>query len=317
MKKAIQLTTLFFFLFFIGCKKNEILKNQEFSSTNKSSNLECQTAIDLIAGQHFNAGDIVISNDSENIYVTFTTQDGWVLTESHLFVGLLEELPLTPLGNPKIGLFPFSTSHDQLTNYTYTIPIEDDLECYTIAAHAKVDKYIDGTLVQSETAWGEGEQISNTGSWAMQSEYCLLDCCEFEVETFSIYGGQTIESGQLHVTNDEDSLYVTYSLENGWSTYTTHLYVGNLDNLPVNGTNTPIPGQFPYSIESTIPLTEVHYSIPLDELNDCYIIAAHTELVLIDSGEIIQEETGWSFGTPFPNTNRWGWYSEYCTQSCE
>lgn len=278
---------------------------------------DCQISINLVAGQHYNAGEITFSNDEENIYVTFATIDGWVLNETHLFVGNSIDLPLTPLGNPMIGLFPHSSNHDQISNYTYSIPIQEGIECYTIAAHASVDKLVDGIIVQSETAWGAGDQISNTGSWAMQSEYCLINCCEFEVESFPFFGGQTIETGQLTVTNDDDSLYISYDMENGWIASTTHLFVGNLEDLPVNGSNTPIPGHFPYTIENTDLSEEIHFSIPLEDVDDCYVIAAHAELILIQSGTIIQEETGWSFGTQFPNTNRWGWYSEYCTQSCE
>lgn len=317
MKKALLFFVSFTILLtVVGCKKNEILKQQEFSIADRTSE-ECETIIDLIAGQHYDAGEVIISNDAEFIYVTFATSENWFLSETHLFVGQIEDLPLTPLGNPKIGRFPYSSTHELATSFTYTIPIDESLDCYVIAAHATVNNYVNGTLIQSETAWGEGQQISNTGSWAMQSEYCLMNCCEYSIESFPIYGGQTIEAGHLDVTNDEDSLYITFVLENGWSTATTHLYVGNLEDLPTNPANIPIPGQFPYSITNTFPLTEIHYSIPLNELGECYIIAAHSELTLLESGDLIQQETGWSFGTPFPESNRWGWYSEYCTQSCE
>ena len=102
----------------------------------------------------------------------------------------------------------------------------------------------------------------------------------------------------------------------------THLYVGNLVGLPIP----PSPGQFPYKTSyHDNGVQSVTYTIPLSELPDCYVIAAHSTVVetpefeVVD-GDVLDSETAWSFGTEFfpgEEKGRWGWYSNYCTQVCE
>ena len=138
-----------------------------------------------------------------------------------------------------------------------------------------------------------------------------------EAVSYDIYGGQSILAGNITVSNDGVNLYITYNTSGCWTLAETHLYVGSLADLPTNRANVPIPGQFPYSGTHS-NINTYTYTIPLAGLPECYIIAAHSALACVgEGGEVIQEETGWSFGTPFPNTKRWGWYSEYCTQFCE
>jgi hypothetical protein len=133
--------------------------------------------------------------------------------------------------------------------------------------------------------------------------------CVIEPVSFDIFAGQTMLAGQLVVTNDDENLYVTYMALAGESFEETHLYVGTLAGMPVNKQKTPVIGHFPYSTNHEPAVTEVTYTIPLNNLPDCYIIAAHSAMT--------NGETAWSYGTQFPGTKRWGWYSEYCTQYCE
>ena len=67
---------------------------------------------EYIAGQHEVAGKISICNDYENVYVTFTTENGWQIRRTHLFIGP-KEILLDPAngyvnknGSPKNGQFP-------------------------------------------------------------------------------------------------------------------------------------------------------------------------------------------------------------------
>lgn len=131
--------------------------------------------------------------------------------------------------------------------------------------------------------------------------------CEIEPVYYDLFAGQTILVGQLMVTNDEEYLYVTYQASEGQLFTETHLYVGTLEGLPVNKKGTPVPGHFPYKSTDEFGVSEVTFTIPLADLEDCYIIAAHAAME--------SEETAWSFGTEFASS-RWGWYSEYCTQYC-
>ena len=289
----------------------------DMSSTDSDS---CEMSFELIAGQYHDAGDVVVTNDDEYIYVTFNTADGWVLNETHVFVGAPEDIPVNAAGNPQIGLFPYNNEHDSATTFTVTVPIDPDLECYAVAAHASVSELDDdGNIIGSETAWSEGPEINDGGSWAMYSEYCLLDCdCENDIISYEYYAGQDILVGSLDVTNDDEYLYVTFNFTDDWYMGQTHLYVGSADDIPTNPSNIPVPGAFPYSVTHDPAVQSYTYEIALADLEDCYAIAAHAEVISFDEeGNIIESETGWSFGTEFPDSPRWGWYSEYCTQDCE
>lgn len=106
---------------------------------------------DLIAGggnpaSAIDVGDITVWNDLDNLYVKYDiTEEDWYLTETHLAVATdLDEIPQTKKGNPIPGQFEYSTIHDPpVTEYTYTIPLEWDVDATLyIAAHAKVVKLI-------------------------------------------------------------------------------------------------------------------------------------------------------------------------------
>lgn len=137
----------------------------------------CATRINLMAGQHTNAGSIIISNDLTNLYVTYTTTGGWTLMETHLFVGALSELPKSEKGVPEAGQFPYKNDRiNNLTTYTYTIPLSSLPEsgCISVAAHASVGLLnAEGIVSKKETAWGSGTRLNQDDSWAMYSTYCL------------------------------------------------------------------------------------------------------------------------------------------------
>lgn len=132
------------------------------------------TTVSLIAGQHIDAGSVTVTNDANYIYVTYTTTGNWVITQTHLYVGACNGIPVNNSGNPKIGQFPYSGTHANLTTYTYQVPISALNGCGCIAAHAVV-KELDGNgnTIQTQTAWGNGTQITPGGSWAMKFEYCI------------------------------------------------------------------------------------------------------------------------------------------------
>ncbi|MBL7728507.1 MAG: hypothetical protein JNM68_12510 [Dinghuibacter sp.] len=140
----------------------------------------CTTAtVNLIAGQHINAGNIEILQDEQFIYVTYNTTDGWVLAKTHLYVGGCAAIPVNGAGNPQPGRFPYKAAHSNVTSYTYAVPIAaiGIGNCGCIAAHAEVKKLnASGSVIQQETAWGEGSAINPSGSWAMKFEFCPVAC---------------------------------------------------------------------------------------------------------------------------------------------
>lgn len=312
----------------ISCtKEDDFFSNEElyieaapvdYKSAQQTTYFGTPTVVPFMAGQNIEMGSVTVANDADYVYVILEAVNNWVIGKSHVYVGTKELLPVNKNGNPQIGHFPYTSTHNPMVTY-HMFKIERDKlpTSFTVAVHAEVHKIENGQLIQSETAWGKGLRFVTKGSWAMYFGYTIQEKqCTYVTETFDYFGGQTINTGILSVTNDETYLYITYQMSSNWYMNKVHLFVGELQNLPVNKSKTPIPGQFPYVEGFASPIKSHTFTIELAKLPDCYIIAAHAELVQIENNVILSKETGWSFGTPFPETNRWGWYSSYCTQVC-
>ncbi len=133
------------------------------------------TVVTLFAGQTINAGTVTVSNDANFIYVTYTTANGYVLSQTQLYVGDCALIPVNKPGNPIPGQFPYASPHSNLTTYTYQIPITAIPVgmCACIAAHAVVVKLdAAGQVVDQQTAWGNGTVINPDGQWGMKFTYC-------------------------------------------------------------------------------------------------------------------------------------------------
>ncbi|OGQ24487.1 MAG: hypothetical protein A2138_15830 [Deltaproteobacteria bacterium RBG_16_71_12] len=132
----------------------------------------------LIAGQHIDAGGVRITNDDVNLYVEISTQDGWLLTETHVFAGT-GEVPANRKGTPVPGLFPYAQSFSPgVTSTTVVIPLAglgvDCDDTLKVAVHAVVERHV-GDVVEEETAWGDGVDFA-TPRWAWSTLY--TGCCE-------------------------------------------------------------------------------------------------------------------------------------------
>ena len=133
------------------------------------------TVVTLFAGQTIDAGTVSVANDSNFIYVTYNTANGYVLTQTHLYVGACALIPVNRPGNPIPGQFPYASAHSNLSSYTYQIPITalPAGTCGCIAAHAVVVKLnAAGTVVDQQTGWGNGTVINPDGQWGMKFTYC-------------------------------------------------------------------------------------------------------------------------------------------------
>ena len=311
-------------------KSKEIIPDSASSSlTTSTSNPSAQNATsinvcgekthnDFMAGQFIKMGDVSVYNTKDTLYIELTSFDSWYIIQTHVYLGSLAAMPQTPTGNPKLGNFPYNTNHGAgIQSFIYQIPMKDIALCFDIVAHAAVVKLdASGTVIQSETAFAKGNPINDKGSWAMYFNYCKQECsCVYTTQSADMFGGQTIPVGTLQITNDEKNLYVTYST-NGWFLNETHLYVGEVTGMPVNNSNTPMPGHFPYKTTHSDGTTSFTYTIPFASLPSCYIVAAHASVSRKENGVVVQTETSWSAGTAFTNTNRWGSYTNYCTQYC-
>lgn len=131
----------------------------------------------LIAGQNIDAGDVSVTNDDTNLYVQISTQDGWLITETHIFAGT-GAIPVNRKGIPVPGHFPYANAFSPgVTSYTEVIPLSGlNITCgeeLKVAVHAVVNRVVGG-VTESQTAWGDGEGF-NTPRWAFYSLYAT--CC--------------------------------------------------------------------------------------------------------------------------------------------
>ncbi len=192
MKKLVF--TLNFFalsMLFVSCTKTETAlmgdENKPASSLSGgiTSGREADTppvaptctpkVVTLFAGQTQNAGNVTVTNDANFIYVTYNTANGFVLTQTHLYVGACELIPVNRPGNPIPGQFPYASAHASVTSYTYQVPITAIPvgTCGCIAAHAVVNQFTaTGGSTNQQTAWGNGTVINPDGQWGMKFTYC-------------------------------------------------------------------------------------------------------------------------------------------------
>lgn len=135
------------------------------------------TSVMLVAGQTIDAGQVTVTNDASFIYVTYASANGYVISQTHLYVGPCDQIPVNNPGNPMPGQFPYKATHNNVTTYTYQVPISalEGSNCGCIAAHCVVKKLNGaGTVVDQQTGWGNGVRINLTGgNWGMKFDYCV------------------------------------------------------------------------------------------------------------------------------------------------
>ena len=221
-----------------------------FSSTAVTLGEDCDVSktVTLWAGQNMDVGDVTIWHDASNIYVKFTTEGGWWLSETHVAAGdALSDIPQTNSGNPKVGLFPYAATHDPMVQtYTYTIPFADigydQGETLVIAAHAVVKELGgSGYVVDTQTGWGDGEDFPGR-NWAMYIEYTPCKVLRMPDDAVGInfdpgassYFSTVVSSGGNDVPS---GTYIGWCVdENHFVDYTTNyqatLYSSYDPNLP-------------------------------------------------------------------------------------
>ena len=314
MKKRQMFNKLLLFLVIIGsvyftsCTKEESLTVSEPDSNVmlKSGSLN-DVVCDLIAGQTINVGRVIYSQQKiggvDNLIVEYVTTFGWALSEVHLYVGTLEEMP-TNKDAIKIGQFPYSaTNLNGVTTYCFNIPITtletNNDGTFTIAAHAVVFK-----ALQQETAWANCDYnpVITLKSIFTDNTYAVTDGIHFSGDWYCIDMGYNFYTqnpsnyllqsylhpttsggaGNVNVSDDGTTLTVEVIPNEGLNLKSTYLFVGNLNEFlsiyaPIG--NCPDYEKFPFQKFEGTP-THV-FSIPISPNYKSY---------------------------SFPS-NRWGWYT--------
>lgn len=129
---------------------------------------------DLLTCQTIDAGDVIVWNDLNFLYVKYIAQGDWVISGTHLSVKTsLNEIPQTKNGNPKVGHFEYKTTHNpSVTEYVYSIPLgpwTPETQLY-LAAHAQISELLE---CEHKSAWALGESFSGK-NWATYFKYTII-----------------------------------------------------------------------------------------------------------------------------------------------
>ena len=158
-----------------------------------SGNVECIPPLEvceddvsiLYAGQDIDAGFVTINDDGTDLTITIQTENGWSLSETHISVQTTEaDIPQNKKGNPKVGHFEYSESHDPNVEFYELVISLDDLTVngdgtLTIAVHAVVQQIVNDEVVAEETAWKDGvNRFVDKGNWATYNIYPICDLIE-------------------------------------------------------------------------------------------------------------------------------------------
>lgn len=180
---------LLIFLLVASCESTvgteERASDQLSEITSERTDLERTTTTTLYAGKDIEVGEIRVKtvgdNDTEGTIfeVTYETEGGWHLKETHLHVADdWKEIPTTKRGNPMPGQFAYSETHERVTEITYKVSGSHLGSEVAVAAHAVVSNDLrreqdSHVKEQTETAWGHGERFVERGSWAMWFNHSL------------------------------------------------------------------------------------------------------------------------------------------------
>lgn len=162
------------------------------------------TVWDLTAGQTIPVGSVTVSNDANNIYVTYAIdnaiQPSATFGTLHLWIGNdLTQVHNGGNSRPAPGQLPFISgatkggysfpSSAGSTSYTFTIPFSainvtdvsssttcPNLPALYVVTHAEVKSVLSGSTIKDQTAFG-GPTPGAGSSWWFYGQYTI--CCDF------------------------------------------------------------------------------------------------------------------------------------------
>jgi hypothetical protein len=180
----------------------------------------------LTAGQFIPVGTVTVSNDEDNLYVTYQTTGDWYLKETQLHVldyAPMERLPPGQAPYKDENVPPYPTSH------TFVVPLsglgfevgcgETDL---WLQAHATVVKIVGGEEVQSETAYG-GDIGGDGGAWYGNIMY-TVQCCNGGEPCYEFMGETAWADGDRYVTRGNWATYTPYVADSTVTLYAGQYY---------------------------------------------------------------------------------------------
>ncbi len=186
----------------------------------KSVNLNQSSEYPLWAGQNIDTGNLYVSNDAQNLYVSYVTENGWKLKATHMHVATsLAGIPKNKQGVPVPGKFAFSSSHNPyITEYTYQIPLSSLGLSFgqniVVAAHAEVLKERPDGSYQQETAFG-GNVAGPGNRWWYYATYTIV---QPQSDDDPVFNTETAMLRMNDVPNDFSYRWGTHP----WFSYVKH-----------------------------------------------------------------------------------------------
>lgn len=295
---------------------------------------------DLCAGQTDDIGEVVVTNDAVNLYVTFNiTEPGWYLEETHVAVGNgLADIPQTKKGNPIPGQFPYFCEALEPMQQTCTVTIPLDGWCeddeIVVATHAAVVE-VDGDGCVEELFWaseviGSVQGLRKDGSAVLPERSDPTDALgapdspQPQVNFYSLgFGGWVtlgfgypIYNGPGDDIVTEEVTWGSYPLEQAdvfgmqdGMQYFAGVVTNNLGSDGTDSVGLPDPKTSFDAVmlfDTTDPAahTATADGFDLDAVAACY--------------QLLGEETAWGdgcAGTSFPGSN-WGTWFTYTINDC-
>jgi hypothetical protein len=182
--------------FFYSCDKTnkgpiaEVNKAESYDATNQNKPIICGTGTnaDFVLLDETRIGEIQVSNDGNNLHVTYALDAGNQLAEVNLYVGDKNTIPVKADGQPDVSRFPYSVKFNAggIRLYSFAIPLKSGIkDCNALAAYALVRADNgSGDPTRSKEAWAKGEviykgdmqRIPSKSLMGMQFEYCIQRC---------------------------------------------------------------------------------------------------------------------------------------------
>lgn len=172
-----------------ACESQSNVPEEVGNVSSELIQIQGTSSVTLLAGQTIVAGTVSSSIEGENLKITYSTANGFLLYETHVWAGLnLASMPQTNSGNPKLGNFPYNSGAlPGVSSYSVSVPLSvfglasSMTSCAPVTAyivsHAVVKRSLADGSIQSETAYGEGTRLVQKGNWATWFSI-VLSCYE-------------------------------------------------------------------------------------------------------------------------------------------
>lgn len=157
--------------FFMSCSidKDELETNKnEIQEINASFEVEgCETSL----FNYNDSGNIEVTNDSDFLYVTIVSSEGFSLSKTWLHIAEdFENFPTVGKGNLPLGNMEFNKDFQpEVQKYTFQFDLSDYPGVILIASNSNF------TNTQGNTSYWAGDQKVKFGNWSY-FEYVLQDC---------------------------------------------------------------------------------------------------------------------------------------------